>query len=101
MSNISENSPSPSRTHTRLLALLTVDTAVDGRIEIIADRVARSSARLCNEDGELFVAISALSTIFLLVLLYFSLLSLRPYPGTRYVSLLRVALSVQQPSALL
>ena len=68
-------------------AVLSLDTAVDKGRKKMADRVARSQARLCSRDG-----IFCFLPCSLLFFFY-----LPPLP--RYVSLLRVASSVQQSSA--
>ena len=64
----------------------------------MADRVARSLAGLCSRDAKLcYYCIDALSMILLLACLA-SFCSFSP-SFSRYVSLLRVASSVQQSSA--
>ena len=90
-------------------AAVTLHTVTDESRKKIADCVARSPSRLCSRDGKICCYGDALSTIFLLAFLclacYFSFfvflffLSLYFFPASRYVYLLRVPSSVQQPSA--
>ena len=73
----------------------------------MADGVVRSPSRLCSGDGKICCYGDALSTIFLLAfvpcLLLFVFLFFLFYffPASRYVYLLRVPSSVEQPSATL
>ena len=77
----------------------------------MADGVARSPSRLCSRDGNICCYGDALSTMFLFACFcaslptsrssfFFSLFSYF-FPASRYVYLLRVPSSVQQPSATL
>ena len=86
---------------------MTLDTVADESRKM-ADGVARSPSRLCTRDGEICCYGDALSTIFLLAcfcallptfLFRFFLYLL--FPASRYVYLLRVPSSVEQPSATL
>ena len=90
-------------------AAVTLDTVADESRKM-ADGVARSPSRLCSRDGKISCYGDALSTIFLLAIVpcfllfvfRFSFLSfLFFFPASRYVYLLRVPSSVQQPSATL
>ena len=87
-------------------AAVTLDTVADGSRKKMADGVARSPSRLCSRDGKICCYGDALSTIFLLLCLasyfsfFFSFFSYF-FPASRYVYLLRVPSSVQQPSATL
>ena len=78
---------------------LTLDTAVDESRKKMADRVARSPARLRSRDGKLCYY-RRLEYDFLVFCLT-SFFSSFPPPLSRYVSLLGVASSVQQSSATL
>ena len=87
---------------------MTLDTVADESRKKMADGVARSPSRLCSRDGRISCYGDALSTIFLLafvpcfLLFVFrsSFLSFLIFsPASRYVYLLRVPSSVQQPSA--
>ena len=65
-------------------AVLTLDTDVDESRKKIADRAARSPARLCSRDGKIcYYSIDALSTDFpaFFALLASFLLFVRPNPG--------------------
>ena len=91
-------------------AAVTLDTVADESRKM-ADGVARSPSRLCSRDGKICCYGDALSTIFLLYFLlclasYFSFfvflfILFLFFPASRYVYLLRVTSSVQQPSATL
>ena len=74
---------------------VTLDIAVNESRKQMADRVARSLARLCSRHRTVF-AIDTLSTIFLL---FFALRPSHIFSLSRYVSLLRLASSVQPSSA--
>ena len=75
----------------------------------MADGVARSPSRLCSRDGKICCYGDALSTIFFLVFVHcfllfvfrFSFLFLFFFLASRYVYLVRVPSSVQQPFATL
>ena len=85
-------------------AAMTLDTVADESRKKMADGVARSPSRLCSRDGKICCYGDALSTIFLLkicallptfLFLFFLFLF---FPASRYVYLLRVPSSAQQPS---
>ena len=88
---------------------MTLVTVADESRKKTADGVARSPSRLCSRDGNISCYGDALSTIFLLAfvpcfLLFvfrFSFIFLFFFPASRFVYLLRVPSSVQQPSATL
>ena len=97
---------------------VTLDTVADESRKM-ADGVARPPSRLCSRDGKIYCYGDALKTIFLLacscalLLLFLILFFLASYfslffsffscfvPSSRYVYLLRVPSSVQQPFATL
>ena len=82
---------------------VTLDTVADESRKM-ADGVTRSPSGLCSTDGKICCYGDALSTIFLLLCLasYFSFSFLSFFlPASRYVYLLRVHSSVEQPSATL
>ena len=94
---------------------MTLDTVADESRTKMADGVARSPSRLCSRDGsrdgKILVLWRRLEYDFLACLLmcldsyfrfsfFFSLLNLF-FPASRYVYLLRVPSSVQQPSTTL
>ena len=92
---------------------VTLYTVADESRKKMADGVARSASRLCRRDGKICCYGDALSTIFLLdcfcallpnIRFSFFLSLLRTFlffPASRYVYLLRVPSSAQQPSAIL
>ena len=86
-------------------AAVTLDTVADESRKKMADGVSRSPSRLCSRDRKICCRGDALSTIFLLLCLasYFSFLFFLFLcsPASRYVYLLRVPSSVEQPSATL
>ena len=88
-------------------AAVTLDTVADESRKM-ADGVARSPPRLCTRDGKICCYGDAMSTIFLLACFCallptfrFSFFFSYFFPAYRYVYLLRVPSSVQQPSATL
>ena len=90
---------------------MTLDTVADESRKKMADGVARPPSRLCSRDGNICCYGDALSTIFLFACFCASLPTFRSsfffsffsyfFPASRYVYLLRVPSSVQQPSATL
>ena len=87
-------------------AAVTLDTVADENRKKMADSVARSPSRLCSRDGKTCCYGDTLSNIFLLAfvpcfLLFDFLFSLIFFPASRYVYLLRVPSSVQQPFAII
>ena len=82
-------------------AAVRLDTVADESSKKMADGVTRSPSRLCSRDGKICSFGDALSTISLLLCLAsFSFIFLI-FPASRYVHLLRVASSAEQPSATL
>ena len=88
-------------------AAVTLDTVADESRKM-TDGVARSPSRLCSRDGKICCYGDPLITIFLLgfvpcFLLFVFRFSFPShfFPTSRYVYLLRVPSSVQQPSATL
>ena len=90
-------------------AAVTLDTVADESRKKMGDGVARSPTRLCSRDGKILLLWRRLEYDFLASLLlclasyfsfFFSSFSYF-FPASRYVYLLRVPSSVQQPSATL
>ena len=88
-------------------AAVTLDTVADESRKKMAD-VTRSTSRLCRRDGKIYCYEDALSiNLFCLLLCFASYFSfflsflIRLFPPSRYVYLLRVPSSVEQPSATL
>ena len=85
-------------------AAVTLDTVADESRKKMADGVARSPSRLCSRDGDICCYGDALSTVFLLAFVpcfLFPFVFSYFFPASRYVYLLRIPSSVQQPSSTL
>ena len=87
---------------------MTLDAVADESRKKMADVVARSPVWLCSIDGKICYYGDALSTMLRLpalvpcfILFVFLFYAFFFFPAPRYVYLLRVSSSVQQPSATL